>query len=141
MATNGPIIVVEDDKDDQEIMAEILKQIRPDNDVIFFNSCPDALKYLKTTTDSPFIILSDVNLPVQNGLEFKREIDNDPELRKKSIPFIFLSTSVNQLAVNEAFTKMSTQGFFKKPGTMTEFNQLMNRILDYWGDCRHPNTR
>lgn len=140
MASNGPIVVVEDDKDDQEIMAELLKKLRPDHKVIFFGNTHDAFQYLKYTSDNPFIILSDVNLPIQNGLEFKRQIDNDPELRRKSIPFIFLSTSVNQQSVIEAFTKMSTQGFFKKPGTMAEFNQLMNRILDYWSDCKHPNA-
>lgn len=140
MAANGPIIVIEDDRDDQEIMAELLKRLRPDNKLIFFNNAPEAYTYLKTTSESPFIILSDMNLPVQNGLEFKRQLDSDPVLRRKSIPFIFLSTSVNQQSVNEAFGKMSTQGFFKKPGTMAEFNQLMSRILDYWSDCRHPNA-
>ncbi len=140
MAANGPIIIIEDDKDDQEIMAEILKQVIPANKVIFFDKCPEAFAYLKTTADSPFIIFSDVNLPVQTGLEFKREIDNDPELRRKSIPFIFLSTSVNQQAVNEAFINMNSQGFFKKPGTMAELTQLMTRIVHYWTDCRHPNT-
>lgn len=140
MAKQGPIIIVEDDHDDQEIMTEVLQDLKIANDVIIFDTCLKAFDYLKTTSDRPFIIFCDVNLPVVNGIEFKRSIDSDPQLRRKSIPFVFLSTSVNQSAVNEAYTQMTVQGFFKKPGSFPAVKDLVKRVLEYWQDCTHPNA-
>jgi DNA-binding NtrC family response regulator len=137
---SGPIIVVEDDIDDKEIFEAAVGELQFTNKIIWFNNCDEAWDYLKTTTDSPFIIFSDVNLPRQSGLEFKKQVDEDPELRKKSIPFVFYSTSVNQDTVNEAYMKMTVQGFFQKGNRFEEMKQTVKTILDYWRICRHPNT-
>jgi CheY-like chemotaxis protein len=140
MAKAGPVIVVEDDLDDQAILDDILKELKVPNKLIWFTRSSDAFKYLKTTAEQPFIIFSDVNLPGQNGIEFKRQIDNDPELRQKSIPFIFFSTSVNKTAVTEAFTQMTVQGFFKKSDKYEEIKRIVRLVLDYWYLCKHPNS-
>ncbi|HEY0609151.1 MAG TPA: response regulator, partial [Chitinophaga sp.] len=110
----GPIIVIEDDIDDKEIFETVMQELNVSNPLIWFNNCDPAWAYLKTTSDQPFIIFCDVNLPRKNGIEFKREIDEDHQLRKKSIPFVFYSTAVNQHIVNEAYTQMTVQGFFQK---------------------------
>jgi DNA-binding NtrC family response regulator len=136
---SGPIIVVEDDIDDKEIFDAALQELQSTNKIIWFNNCDDAWDYLKKTTDSPFIIFSDVNMPRQSGLEFKKQIDEDKQLRKKSIPFVFYSTSVNQDTVNEAYMKMTVQGFFQKSSRFEEMKQTIKLILDYWRVCRHPN--
>lgn len=136
----GPIILIEDDLDDQEIFRDIVKELNTPNELIILDNCPEAFKYLKATTEQPFIIFCDVNLPVQSGIEFKKQIDNDPDLRKKSIPFIFYSTSVNQETVNEAYTKMTVQGFFRKKENFQEIKSNIKLILEYWKTCKHPNT-
>ena len=138
---SGPIIVLEDDVDDKEILEDILRQIEVPNKLIWFNNSDDAWHYLKTTADQPFIIFSDVNLPGQNGIEFKRRIDSDKELRRKSIPFVFYSTAADQQSVNEAYTKMTVQGFFKKATSHEEIKRDIKLILDYWKICQHPNTK
>ena len=136
----GPIILIEDDLDDQEIFRDVIKELNQPNDLIIFSNCPEGFKYLKVTSEQPFIIFCDVNLPVQNGIEFKKQIDEDPELRKKSIPFVFYSTSVNQATVNEAYTKMTVQGFFQKKESFQEIKANIKLILEYWKACKHPNT-
>src|SRR5215217_940413 len=99
MPKGGPIVIIEDDMDDQETLREAIKDAGVFNQLIFFDNGPDAFQYLKTTSQQPFLILSDVNLPKQNGIEFKAQIDSDRELREKSIPFIFYTTYVSQYAV------------------------------------------
>jgi len=138
---SGPIIIVEDDADDKDVMEDAIKELQYQNRLMWFNNCDDAWQYLKTTAEQPFIIFSDINLPRQSGLEFKRQIDNDPQLRRKSIPFIFYSTSVNQDTVNEAHVKMTVQGFFQKGNSYEEMKNTLRIILDYWLSCKHPNTR
>jgi len=141
MAKSGPVIVLEDDADDKSIFEEILQDLEITNKLIWFTKTAETLEYLKTTSEQPFIIFSDINLPVQNGIDFKKELDNDEQLRKKSIPFVFYSTSVDQKTVNDAYTKMTVQGFFKKGNSYDEMKTDIKVIFDYWKTCKHPNTK
>ncbi len=137
---SGPIILIEDDHDDKTIFEEVLAELGIANKLIWFSKSKDAIEYLQMATEPPFLILSDVNMPVQNGLDFKKQIDNDPELRKKSIPFVFYSTSVGQQAVKEAYTEMTIQGFFQKGNDFEEIKNSIKLIIDYWTHCIHPNS-
>ena len=138
MAKSGPIIVVDDDEDDVIFLKDILHQLQVSNQLIWFTNSSDALSYLRETKEKPFFILSDVNLPVQNGIEFKRLIDTDPDLRKRSIPFIFYSTSVAQTYVNEAYGQMCIQGFFQKGNDFKEIEDTIQTIINYWSLSMHP---
>ena len=140
MSLKGPLIIVEDDADDEDMLREVLTELKVQNEIIVFNNAGSAFSFLRTTPSAPFLILSDVNLPGQNGLEFKREIDQDPELRRKSIPFLFYSTSVDQRIVNEAYGEMTVQGFFLKQHTYDDILTVVKHIIDYWKFCRHPNS-
>ena len=137
---SGPIVVVEDDIDDRELFHEIIGDLQISNKLVWFTNCEDAWHYLKTTSDQPFIIFSDVNLPKQNGIEFKRQIDADAELRRRSIPFVFYSTSVAKEWVDRAFTEMTVQGFFKKGDKYDQIKKDIRLIIDYWKTSKHPNS-
>jgi len=139
MSKTGPIILIEDDVDDKSIFENIVRELEYKNLILWFENTDDALTYLCTTTDSPFVIFSDVNLPGRNGLDFKAKIDDVPELRRKSIPYIFYSTSANQHDVNKAYTQMTIQGFFKKENDYDAMKKNIKLILEYWSVCRHPN--
>jgi len=137
---SGPIIVIDNDVDDQEVFEDVLKSLGVSNELVLLDNCNDALNYLKTTADQPFVIFCDVNMPGLSGIEFKRRIDDDQQLRRKSIPFVFYSTSVDQKTVNEAYTQMTVQGFFQKKNSIEAIKNGIRLILDYWSECKHPNT-
>ncbi|MDQ6815586.1 MAG: response regulator [Bacteroidota bacterium] len=135
----GPILLVEDDVDDQEFIKDALHALGVKNTVSIFDNGQKALDYLLNNDEQPFIILSDVNLPIMNGLQLKSEIQQNEFLRKKAIPFIFLSTSADAKAVSEAFD-LSVQGFFVKENTYDGIQRQLKQIIDYWKSCRHPNS-
>lgn len=136
---NGPVIVVEDDQDDQEILREVFDLLEVSNTILFFSDGVEAIHYLNTTTDQPFLILCDINLPKMNGLELRGQINLDERLRKKSIPFIFFSTNASPDAVAKAYD-LTVQGFFVKSHTLQELQDTMRLIISYWTFCRHPNS-
>jgi response regulator RpfG family c-di-GMP phosphodiesterase len=136
----GPIILVDDDSEDEELFREVLLDLHIANKLIHFDNCIKAFDYLKTTTDNPLIIISDINLPLQNGIEFKRQIDSDPLLRSKSIPFVFFSTSTDKKSVDTAYKEMTVQGFFQKTTSYEELKRIIKLMIDYWQSCRHPNS-
>ena len=136
----GPIIIVEDDKDDRDIIEEVLEELNIPNEIVWFKRCVNAFDYLKTHTNQPFLIFCDINLPGLSGLEFKRQIDADKELRRKSIPFVFLSTSTDKKYVDEAYMEMTVQGYFQKANSYVEIKNTVKAILEYWKICKHPNA-
>lgn len=74
-----------------------------------------------------------------NGLELHQTIADNDFLRKKAIPFVFLTTAANASLVNQAYFQ-SVQGFYQKASTFAGFQQQMKAIIEYWQGCLHPNS-
>ncbi len=139
MSSKGPIIIVDDDEDDQYIYGEICKKLQVINDVKFFPTAASVLAYLRTTPEKPSIIFCDINLPEMDGLQLRRHICNEEHLRQKSIPFVFFSTAATVEQVKLAF-QLTVQGFFIKDNNFAAAESTVRTILEYWAKCRHPNA-
>jgi DNA-binding response OmpR family regulator len=138
MTKNGPIIIVEDDPEDRELLSQIFKKIALNNEIIFFENGDLAFEYLNNINNRPFIIISDVNLPKMNGFELKKLIRTNELLSLKCIPFLFLTTGTNGTDVIDAYA-MSAQGFFQKPNSISELETLLRTIVQYWQKCIAPS--
>lgn len=51
MPKSGPIIIVEDDVDDQELLKEVFQELEIPNILRFFNSCFDYFRYQPSRHD------------------------------------------------------------------------------------------
>jgi CheY-like chemotaxis protein len=140
MTKNGNILIIEDDADDKDILEEVIVSLGNTNQIVWKTNGADAFSYLSSSNEKMLLIFCDVNMPIMNGLELKRLIDADPVLRKKSIPFIFYSTAATQNAIEEAYTTLSIQGFFRKENDYHKTKSIVNTVLEYWKSCIHPNT-
>jgi len=136
----GPIILVEDDEDDIEIFKEVLRELDFPNQLISFRRPDNAYHFLDKNNEQPFIIISDVNLPGMSGLEFKNKLDANENLRKKSIPFIFYSTSAEKKYITTAYINLTVQGYFRKADNIRAIKNQLTIILEYWKICQHPNS-
>jgi CheY-like chemotaxis protein len=135
---NGPIIIIEDDSDDQDFLVEIFENLNYPNRVIFFEDGEKALDHIVKTNDLPFLILSDINMPKLNGFELRDKLKTDAKLSNKCIPYLFFSTAANQKAVIQAYSQ-SVQGFFVKPALSSELEKTIRAIMEYWRLCAAPN--
>ena len=138
MNKTGPIIIIEDDIDDQDILADIFKELNYANKLIFFSDSVQALEYLTDTDIEPFLVLSDINMPKLNGMELREKVHNNEDLRLKSIPYLFFSTSAEQRHVIDAYSR-SIQGFFVKPSSYDKLKSVIVKIVEYWQECESPN--
>ncbi|RYZ30530.1 MAG: response regulator [Chitinophagaceae bacterium] len=138
MNKNGPIVIIEDDYDDQEILQDIFIKLGHSNEVVFFPDGEVALAYINREEVFPFLILSDINMPKLNGLELKRKIHTDAQLQIKCIPYLFFTTTASKKAVIDAYS-MSAQGFFIKETSATELEKTIQVIVEYWKRCYSPN--
>lgn len=139
MNRNGPILILEDDKDDQELLAEAFKNLKYPNKLLFFSDGHEALEFLNNSDTIPFLILSDINLPKLDGFAIRSKIKMDAKLQLRCIPYLFFSTALSQDAVINAYS-LSAQGFFTKQVSKAELEKTISVIMEYWKRCASPNN-
>ncbi|MFD2933260.1 response regulator [Spirosoma flavum] len=139
MSFKGPLISIEDDEDDQYLIARIIEALAIPNELLFFSNGEEALRYLETTSEQPFLILCDINMPIMDGLELRKRINKSDYLRKKSIPFVYLTTAASPELVRIAYDE-TVQGFHKKAAQYADFQEQIELIIKYWQNCLHPNS-
>lgn len=139
MSLRGPIISIEDDEDDQFLIQEVLQELDVPNQLLFFSNGQAALHYLETTPDKPFIVLCDINMPLMNGLELRKRINESEYLRQKAIPFVYLTTAATAELVREAYNA-TVQGYYRKATDYAGLKQQIKLIVEYWQSCLHPNS-
>ena len=136
MNTN-PIYIVDDDTEDEDFIKEAFDELGIKNQLKFFNSAESILNQLKQDSEVPFIIISDVNLPKMDGFQLRERILNEIEVKDKTIPFIFWSTSASEAQIKRAYD-LSVHGFFLKGRSFKELKEKIHEMVAYWSDSLAP---
>lgn len=136
MNTN-PIYIVDDDLEDQDIIKEVLDELKIVNEVRFFLSAESVLTELKTVSVTPFIIICDIHLPKMDGFELRNKMLEEASIAQKAIPFIFWSTTASDRQIKRAY-ELSAHGFFLKAKTFGELKKDLQEIVRYWSDSLVP---
>jgi CheY-like chemotaxis protein len=137
MNKKGPIVVIEDDVDDQEILMEIFNRLAYQNEILFFADGNKAFEFINDPTSKPFIILSDVNMPKMDGFELRTKMFTNHHLQHRHVPYLFFTTGTHKKAVVDAYA-LSVQGFFIKPSNIAALESTLKKIIDYWQECISP---
>lgn len=132
-----PILIVDDDTDDRELLKEAWKELNYPNPLIFFDSGEETLQFLKSENIKPFLILCDVNIPKMDGFALKEKLLEDKEINYRSIPFVFWSSVVSKTQIQKAYD-LGVNGFFLKENTFDEIKQSLVDIVKYWSKSKTP---
>lgn len=135
----APVILIEDDKDDQGLIQDAFDKLNFENELICFDIGTDFINWLKQTEKKPFVILCNLNLSRINGIDLRKKIDEDPQLRKRSIPFVFLTTDTRKVTIEQAY-ETTVQGYFIKSDSFEALVDSLDTIFRYWSLCKHPNA-
>jgi len=113
-----PVLIVEDDADLREMMAQLLSLEGFDATAVANGR--EALEYLHES-HAPHVILLDLMMPVMDGWEFRRKQQEDPALA--SVPVIVLSALDQNRAGN-----LDATAFLKKP---LDFDHLLALVREH----------
>jgi CheY-like chemotaxis protein len=139
MKPTGVFLFVDDDPDEHELLEIAVKRSGYTNHCVYCHNGREALDFLRNTNEEIFMILSDLNMPVMNGIELKTAIENDKILKSKAIPFIFHSNTGNEEEIKTAYT-LNIQGYFAKAMLLEQTIKSLVKIVDFWTDCIHPKN-
>jgi len=117
-ASHCPVLIVEDDADLREMMAQLLS-LEGFRTATVSNGL-EALEYLHNG-DRPDLILLDLMMPVMDGWEFRRQQQADPQLAR--VPVIVLSALDQNRAAD-----VNAAAFLKKP---LDFDRLIKLVRSY----------
>lgn len=134
---NAPVLIVDDDTDDRELLQDAWKELNFPNALLFFSNGEDVLAYLKKEKISPFLILCDVNLPRMDGFELKQRILADTDMNYKTIPFVFWSSVASKAQIQKSYD-LGGNGFFIKESNFEAMKQSLIETVQYWRKSKTP---
>ena len=125
------ILLVEDDEVDVMNVRRAFDKNHITNPLFVASNGLEALEKLRSgeVPQGRRIVLLDLNMPKMNGIEFLRELRNDPALA--ATPVVVLTTSNNDRDKIDAFN-LNVAGYLVKPVTFAEFSDVMVTLNKYW---------
>ncbi|TMB06949.1 MAG: response regulator [Deltaproteobacteria bacterium] len=115
------VLVVEDDADVREAIAEVLSdcEYKP----LHASNGAEALQRLRTAEVRPCVILLDVMMPTMDGWQFRAAQKSDPSV--SDIPVVVLSAHANG---SEAAAKMDAAAYLAKPVSLERLVTVVERF-------------
>ena len=133
-AHKRPILVVEDDPVDQEMIVLAFKRASVKNKLITKSNGQEALDYLMAPGREsvlPAVIILDLNMPHMDGFEFLRRIKTEP--RFAAIPVVVLTTSQFDRDLTQSYA-LGASSCLTKPGDFEQLVKMAAEVDQYW--CR-----
>jgi CheY-like chemotaxis protein len=134
------VLVVDDDEVDLMAVERSFRQRRIANEVIAAKDGVEALAVLRggdgrPPLSRPYVILLDLNMPRMNGLEFLREIRQDPALRDA---IVFVLTTSESDEDRAAAYSANIAGFIVKSDAGRGFLAAVEMIEHFWRVVEFP---
>lgn len=137
MMNDKPILLVEDNPDDEALTLHALESNKIGNTVIVARNGVEALDYLFGTGKYagrdrealPAVVLLDLKLPKIDGLEVLRRIRADP--RTNLLPVVILTSSTEDEDRLKGYA-LGANSYVRKPVDFDEFVRAAGQLGLYW---------
>ena len=137
MPQSGTILLVEDNKDDELLTLDALRNAGVNNPVFVVRDGQEALDYLfaagafatRDPNQKPCVILLDLKLPKISGHEVLRRIKADERLRR--LPVVVLTTSSEHEDMHACYGN-GANGYVRKPVEFERFLLAVRQLGLYW---------
>jgi CheY-like chemotaxis protein len=142
MPIHSPILLVEDNPRDVELIQRAFRQARMANPIRVVSDGDQALDYLsgaglyadRAQYPLPFLVLLDLNLPGISGLEVLQWIRQQAWLEQVRV--VILTSSQETLDTDRAFA-LGADSYLNKPGNFEQLVMLMSGLEFHWAVIEH----
>jgi CheY-like chemotaxis protein len=123
------IVMVDDDEDDRYLFQEVVDSDCPDCQLLTFGSGDAFLAYLPQAHPLPTLILLDLNLPRQDGLQILKLLSEDNHWQP--VPVIIYTDSEDEAQILQCYRSYANAVINKPPG-IEAIRKLMRSIRQFW---------
>ena len=134
--TSRVILLVEDNRDDEELTLRALTKSNILNPVVVARDGVEALDYLfcrgahaNRAPELPQVVLLDLKLPRVDGMEVLRAIREDATT--KLLPVVILTSSVEEQDLIRSYG-LGANSYIRKPVDFTQFVDAVRQLGLYW---------
>jgi len=135
--SEGIILLVEDNPDDEVLTLRAITKKRIANPVVVVRDGREALDYMfgegvfheRDTRALPAVILLDLKLPKVDGLEVLRALRNHPLTRV--VPIVVLTTSNEDQDIVKSYS-FGANSYVRKPVDFEQFTEAVGQLGMYW---------
>jgi two-component system response regulator len=131
--TSKPILLVEDNPDDEALTLRAFKKSNISNEVVVVRDGAEALAYLFPADDRldplPALVLLDLNLPKVGGLEILRRMQADA--RTQLIPVVVLTSSKLEEDILDSY-RSGANAYVRKPVKFADFADAVRAVGVFW---------
>jgi CheY-like chemotaxis protein len=137
MPSQRPILLVEDNPDDEALTLRALQRNKIECPVIVAHDGVEAIDCLfgNAAHPLPALILLDLKLPRVDGLEVLRRIRAHP--RTRMLPVVILTTSNERQDVIESYSR-GANSYVRKPVDFDFFITAIGQLTHYWLTLNEP---
>lgn len=126
------VLVVEDSDEDVEAISRAITRSHPGRRLEFLRSGADVLPRLVAPDAArPRLMLLDLNMPGESGLQVLRRIRAEESLRDL---IVVMFTSSEDRAEADACYAAGADSYIFKPINFALFQTVLRQTLDYWRD-------
>ncbi len=135
--TQGTILLVEDNPDDETLTLRALRKNHILNEVVVAHDGVEALEYLfgegphagRDTAVQPQVVLLDLNMPRLSGLQVLERMRSDP--RTRLVPVVVLTSSKEDDDLVRSYS-LGANSYVRKPVDFAEFVSAVRQLGMYW---------
>jgi CheY-like chemotaxis protein len=131
-----PILLVDDDLNDIELVTEALRRNNLDNNIVAARHGGEALDYLfrrgnyaQRDEEDPAFVLLDLKMPKVDGLEVLRQVKADDKL--KLIPIVMLTSSREEPDLVKSY-RLGVNAYIVKPVEFSQFIDTIKQVGLFW---------
>jgi CheY-like chemotaxis protein len=129
MAAVPPILLVEDNPDDERLTRRALKKGNLRNEILIARNGEEALNLLFGLSILPAVVMLDLKLPKIGGLEVLRQIRASDRTRR--LPVVVLTSSSEDRDVVESYS-LGANSYVRKPVEFECFTEAVRQLGLYW---------
>lgn len=129
MVTLRPILLVEDNPDDERLTIRALRRGRVTNPIQVARDGEEALRVLFSENLLPSVILLDLKLPKVDGLEVLHRIRDNKQTQL--LPVVVLTSSSEERDIIESYS-LGANSYVRKPVDFEQFNNAVVQLGLYW---------
>ncbi|RZJ69265.1 response regulator [Flavobacterium sp.] len=126
ISQNLSILIAEDDEDDMFIIERSFLNNPNFSKVNLVRNGQEMLDFLQESDELPDVILTDINMPVLDGISAIEKMCEDERLQ--AIPTFFYSTAINP-AYQIKCENLGTKGYLVKPMKIEDFDLIPIQIF------------
>ena len=135
--TDRVILLVEDNRDDEELTLRALAKSNVSNRVVVARDGVEALDYLfrrgahamRPASEEPQVVLLDLKLPKLDGLEVLRAVRANDDT--KLLPIVILTSSIEERDLIDGYG-LGANSYIRKPVDFTQFVEAVRQLGLYW---------